>query len=207
MKSSILKLAVATILAFVASVGSAQAASITVGNAVVDRSTADTWSNFVLALPSESFTTAAVVTNWSVFTNTIGDLGLLILRAAAGSNYQVIGADFETIASVGFNSFTFNADTGTSSVMAGDILGLYIGSAKVDFDYIAGGTAKWCGSSGCITDVNTQLAAGQEITFSGGPQDRVYSVNASAVPLPAAAWLFGSALIGLVAVARRKAVV
>jgi hypothetical protein len=32
------------------------------------------------------------------------------------------------------------------------------------------------------------------------------SLSVSAVPLPAAAWLFGSALLGLIAVAKRKRV-
>lgn len=53
-----------------------------------------------------------------------------------------------------------------------------------------------------------------DYAFSGGDFRLVYSaangnpeelnVDVSAVPLPAAAWLFGSALLGLVAVKRRK---
>lgn len=39
----------------------------------------------------------------------------------------------------------------------------------------------------------------QSVTFNGA------NVNASAVPVPAAAWLFGSGLLGLVGIMRRKA--
>ena len=44
-----------------------------------------------------------------------------------------------------------------------------------------------------IADVSTSLQLGQ------------YGIDISQVPVPAAAWLFGSGLIGLVVVARRKA--
>jgi hypothetical protein len=40
-------------------------------------------------------------------------------------------------------------------------------------------------------------------TFSGGTSS--YSMTITAVPVPAAVWLFGSGLVGLIAVARRKA--
>ena len=43
-------------------------------------------------------------------------------------------------------------------------------------------------------------AAGQEETLGGF----IDSVSIHAVPLPAAAWLFGSALLGLVGLGRRK---
>ncbi len=47
---------------------------------------------------------------------------------------------------------------------------------------------------------------GQQSIFSGGDFALDYSINfgVSAVPVPAAVWLFGSGLIGLISIARRK---
>jgi len=43
-----------------------------------------------------------------------------------------------------------------------------------------------------------------EIQFSSTSSSYLVRDNISAVPVPAAAWLFGSGLIGLIGVARRK---
>lgn len=63
----------------------------------------------------------------------------------------------------------------------------------------------------------TNTSAAWLLNFDGGYQNHnlsksnsrsgwaVYSGDVSAVPVPAAAWLFGSGLLGLVGVARRKA--
>ena len=40
--------------------------------------------------------------------------------------------------------------------------------------------------------------------FDGTPYSEVYNVTVSAIPVPAAVWLFGSGLLGLVGVARRR---
>lgn len=168
-----------------------------IGNDAVNRATSDGWSNFVLGLTTETFTTAGTVTNWNVYTNNAGSLGMLLLRNTGANNYTVIGADFESV-SAGLNSFTFNADTGSSNVLAGDILGLYIGSAKVDFDYNSNNDiVNWCGNNGCVSNLS-QLDAGQSLTLSGGPQGRSYSANVSvAVSEPSTIALFGLSLLGL----------
>jgi hypothetical protein len=44
--------------------------------------------------------------------------------------------------------------------------------------------------------VNFDIGSGNSLT--------VTSVNSSVVPIPAAVWLFGSGLIGLIGLARRK---
>jgi len=54
------------------------------------------------------------------------------------------------------------------------------------------------GTGGPWQDANLQAIAEANFTYNGA------SVNVSAVPVPAAAWLFGSGLIGLVGIARRK---
>lgn len=174
--------------------------SSVVGNDAINRSQSDTWSNFVLGLKTETFTTAGTVSDWSVYTNNTGTLGMLILRNTGADNYQVIGADFETVSTAGINNFTFNPDTGSANVMAGDILGLFIGSAKVDFDYNANSdVVNWCGNNGCISDYS-QLDAGQTLSLTGGPQGRSYSANVSlvaSVTEPASLALFGLGLAGL----------
>ncbi len=52
--------------------------------------------------------------------------------------------------------------------------------------------------------INPNLAGGS--SASNGYQFYISSVNLSAVPVPAAAWLFGSGLLGLAGVARRRTV-
>ena len=41
-------------------------------------------------------------------------------------------------------------------------------------------------------------------SFDGTPYTEVYNVTVSAVPVPAAVWLFGSGLVGLAGIARRR---
>ena len=52
-----------------------------------------------------------------------------------------------------------------------------------------------------VGNVGAQWAA-----FDGTPYTEVYNiaVTPSAIPVPAAVWLFGSGLLGLVGVARRR---
>lgn len=153
------------------------AQAVVIGNDAIDRATSDTWSNFVLALTTEAFTpTGGLVTDWNVYANNAGTLGLLILRNTSGTTYEVVGADFET-ASAGLNTFSFSPDTGSAVAQAGDILGLFIGSSKVDFSFSGADAVRWCGSSGCISDVGTQLAVGSTVNFTGSGA-RVYSANA-----------------------------
>lgn len=185
--------------------GTVQAATM-VGNDAIDRASADGWSEFVLGLTSETFTAAGTVTDWQVYAANTGTLGMLLLRNTGGNDYQVVGVDNETITTAGLNNFAFTPDSGSAQVQAGDILGLYIGSAKVDFDLPdSSDSVNWCSGTGCASG---GVDAGATVSLTGGPQNRTYSANVtlSEVPLPAAAWLFGSALVGFMGVSRRKRV-
>jgi hypothetical protein len=61
--------------------------------------------------------------------------------------------------------------------------------------YVTLGADSTIGALGCTPGAATNV----DIDIDGNPM-----VSPSAVPVPAAAWLFGSALIGLAGVARRK---
>ena len=130
---------------------------------------------------------------------------MLLLRNTTGENYEVVGADFET-AVAGLNTFSFTADTGVADVLAGDILGLFIGTAKIDFDFGGSNFVNWCGSDGCITNTN-QLDGGDIISLAGGGGGgagyRTYSANVTAVPEPSIIALFGLGLFGI-GFARRR---
>ena len=65
----------------------------------------------------------------------------------------------------------------------------------------AGGIGTWAGELVSVGNVGTQWGA-----FTGTPYTERYNIEVTGpvVPVPAAVWLFGSGLIGLVGVARRR---
>lgn len=89
--------------------------------------------------------------------------------------------------------------------MGADVFDVFFGIAgpsfnmfTIDFRAIASGPVNISGSTvpgGFQDDLFTSVVVD---SFNGA------TVNVSAVPVPAAAWLFGSGLIGLVGIARRK---
>jgi len=178
-------------------------AGFTLGNDAVDRAFADGWSDFAVVLLDEEFAFDAVVTEWEVFANMSrtneaeGDLGLLLLRPDALDDdlYSVVGSDIRTVDATGKYEFDFAAYSGSASVLAGDKIGIYIGTARIDYDRVGDqDLVEWSPSSGTISSLS-QLTVGStlELSGNGANDDRVYSINVTAVPEP-------SALLGLLTV-------
>jgi len=75
---------------------------------------------------------------------------------------------------------------------------------------LAGGS--WLSAATVLTDsiaaahvfACTESGNGCASTSPGANSDTFYASNAQVVPIPAAAWLFGSGLVGLIGIARRK---
>jgi len=111
---------------------------------------------------------------------TFGQLGTLDNTAGTLTNADVTSLSGTTDASFNIASLTFSAHN--SGVSPTDIsIGLF-----------AGGSPRiWADSSGFV-DTNP--------TFVDG------TVTVNAVPVPAAVWLFGSGLIGMIGIARKRSV-
>jgi hypothetical protein len=118
-------------------------------------------------------------------------------------NYLSFGADtvINVINASADTSVVWNAIGGYVSVGAGaDIVGTilantYVSTGAGSVVSGTGSTDNLCGGVYSATSYVTVGASGKVGGLGCGP---------SAVPLPAAAWLFGSALIGLVGIGRRK---
>jgi hypothetical protein len=107
--------------------------------------------------------------------------------------------------------FTAVADT-IATVTTGVTVGVTIPSLFMQINALTAGDPN-PGGTGPIAVLGDSVSLGytmtagndyQIIMLGGGSIDGQYSLKVSAVPVPAAAWLFGSALLGLVGF-RRKA--
>lgn len=179
-------------------------AAVVVGNAAVDRALNDGFSNFVITLPSSSFSAGGSFDQWNVFLNRAGSLGLLILN---GSNAAptVVHSILQPGLVAGFNSFNLAAPL---SVSAGDYLGIWMGdTSKVDYDLVQGSTTPYSPNAfyATIPSVGTSLNTGSP----NGVTSRHYSINvrftenAATVSAPGTLALVGLSLLGLAALRRR----
>jgi hypothetical protein len=181
----------------------AAAGDILIGNDVVDREYQDGWRNFIISMDSEVFPIdGAFVKSWSVYAATTGDLALLIMNGG-----EIMGVDRRTITQTGLNEFNFFASSGSASVAAGYNVGMWFGSAVVDFDREATNpdgsydTVRWCFSSNCSPDAP---GVGDTIGLTGHSWNslRQYSVlvvdpPAPKIPVPGTLALLGLGLLGL----------
>ena len=122
-----------------------------------------------------------------------GDLGgTALVIGTDGGHVEFTASGSDYIAEL----FDVNNVSGGSIILSGD------SNFELGMDY----------GQGYITDTSWAVVSSPDtylITFSGGvvnqTMGKTLAVDVQVVPVPAAAWLFGSGLIGLVAVVRRRA--
>ena len=191
---------------------------IIIGNDPIDRSSADSWRNFVVSLDTEVFTIYGEVIDWTVHAANGGELALLILN-----NGEVVATDRRTV-TAGLNTFDFVASTGNSLVEPGFNVGLWLGSAVVDFSRPGSGDelsdfdqVSWCANNGCASSAP---GVGDVFDFNSGSWGnniyRQYSVSVTdppvqqddfaRVPVPGSLVLLGLGLLGFGFSQRRKRV-
>ena len=113
----------------------------------------------------------------------------------AGNNFCLNDINFDT----GILSTTIETYVGASLDLLGQLNVFSIGT-NFGADG-AFGSADFLDTFGLVLTPNTP---GIQLDYAGGISPALVDLGAPAVPVPAAVWLFGSGLIGLVAVARRK---
>ena len=161
---------------------------------------------------------------------TVGSYSGILYLGTPGGEFQTGGtvAGTGSVSDAGQLDFDFTGRTGTAQYFP-----QYAGAAwNIDNSTAVGGTAYEGFTSGsdsnidpitgvlAITLTGTNLVATANgwsgtlvsvgnvgsawVAFDGTPYTEVYNVTVSAVPVPAAVWLMGSGLLGLVGVARRR---
>jgi hypothetical protein len=115
-----------------------------------------------------------------------------------------VGQTYEI--SFGYRARTGNSDSSNESFLVGivndvnDIGGSEVFKSLVD-DHVVG---KWYTFTGTFVASSTQSIIYFQSLTSGTLGNFIDEVSVSAVPVPAAVWLFGSALVGLVTFGSRR---
>ena len=113
-----------------------------------------------------------------------------------------------TKADVVSTNLTFGDTTWTESDLDNFSMSLVVGSgvSSLTYNYFAAASPTTQGPvvlNFPLSITGTDIASGQ--SFEYGYTESTQTVSAAVVPIPAAAWLFGSGLLGLIGIARKKA--
>lgn len=131
--------------------------------------------------------------------DTILELGSVTGTSGTGDIASTV--TFGTVGTIDDVSFSFAAFSSVADVLT-------IGGWQLDLTSltIVDQTASVLTLSGTgILSGNAFESTVVDWDFSGNVTGSSYSMTVTAVPVPAAVWLFGSGLLGLIGVARRKA--
>ena len=137
--------------------------------------------------------------NWTAHSGTLYDTaGTYSFAAGDNCGYpNSVGCEYQVELLSGYTMGHILFNWGATANI--DVLNIWDASGNsVDID--GDGIAGWGMIDGAFIGFNANFTTG------GGSPGGTYAGAASVVPVPAAAWLFGSGLLGLVGVARRKAV-
>jgi hypothetical protein len=173
---------------------------------------------FILSLPGISVVNAATIpagdsmgvggtysvtgsladSNWTLtLGNTVeGGNGLGVF--GPGSTNEIDFFDSGTV-----NTTTIDLDSFSPITNLFEIDGWQVGLDTLVINEISDSVMKLDGTGFITGNDYTKTAAVWDIT--GNTDGSTYSMTITAVPVPAAVWLFGSGLVGLITVARRKA--
>ena len=143
----------------------------------------------------QSSTASGTATNGIAVTDSLSDLGIDVANTSGQALTFSFGFDIIALASASGDLATANA---TVDILGGFVDILAVASAGVGLQLLADATGD-ASQSGII---QFTLLDGEFNSISGFIDSN--GTAESVVPVPAAAWLFGSGLLGLVGVARRK---
>ena len=172
-----------TTLLLMFSLGTANAALV---NYVItgDVLSGDDFAPNVFGLTAGDTITATGIFNDSALTS---GSGFIDFSSGSGNTMTInVGTEIFTAA----NDTDFGTGGGPSITLSSLSL--------ADFDFQA-----FMGSNGAVADFNSNFTSFDDFDMLVG--DWQTDIQITAVPVPAAVWLFGSGLIGLAGVARRKA--
>jgi len=139
----------------------------------------------------------------SIFSDSAGSPGALLETVSAGNDvYRTLTGDQVTYGSTSYDNYQYSANLDAGfSLNAGETYWISIQNDS------SATTSGWYWMYGDSVSSNSQYSANANIgswsTITAG-YDQYMVLSNTVVPIPAAAWLFGSALIGLGWVRRRQ---
>jgi hypothetical protein len=204
------------------------ASSIISPNTIITSADLQNINLFISYMPAQPFT----LTEIDAFKGFLSQGGRMLFMGdygfgGSGVNYNnSINADISTLSgTMASDNLTHDASNFTATVSNGQILPSFLTTGVNSFDYAAVSGITGSGFTKLFlgTDHNTVFGAYQQIgqggivlltditniqsigSSNGNGQFYLNVANVAApVPLPAAIWLFGSALVGFISISRRK---